>query len=97
MALNYEKLMATSHNDIERVYGDVETMLYAQSVGFGRDAIDRKELAYVYEDGGVLRTVPTLASASTKNVRFMKSHSGLLRCKMSCSAATELTESHRAS
>jgi acyl dehydratase len=63
MALNYEKLMATSHNDIERVYGDVETMLYAQSVGFGRDAIDRKELAYVYEDGGVLRTVPTLASA----------------------------------
>ena len=63
MALNDEKLMATSHNDIERVYGDVETMLYAQSVGFGRDAIDRKELAYVYEDGGVLRTVPTLASA----------------------------------
>jgi acyl dehydratase len=63
MALNYEKLIATTHNDIERVYGDVETMLYAQSVGFGRDAVDRKELPYVYEQGDLLRTVPTLASA----------------------------------
>ena len=55
--------MATEIRDIERVYGDVEAMLYAQSVGFGRDAIDRKELAYVYEQGNSLRTVPTLASA----------------------------------
>ena len=63
MALNYQKLISTKHNDIERVYGDVEAMLYAQSVGFGRDAIDRKELAYVYEQGNPLLTVPTLASA----------------------------------
>jgi acyl dehydratase len=38
-------------------------MLYAQSIGFGRDAVDRKELAYVYEQGSPLQTVPTLASA----------------------------------
>ena len=63
MAMDYDRLMATEILDIERIYGDVETMLYAQSVGFGRDAIDRKELAYVYEQGDSLRTVPTLASA----------------------------------
>jgi acyl dehydratase len=63
MSMNYEKLMATEVLDIERIYGDVEAMLYAQSVGFGRDAVDRKELAYVYEQGDALRTVPTLASA----------------------------------
>ena len=63
MAMEYEKLMAVKLLDIERQYGDVEAMLYAQSVGFGRDAIDRKELAYVYEQGNPLKTVPTLASA----------------------------------
>ena len=63
MAMDYERLMATEIRDIEREYGDVEALLYAQSVGFGRDAVDRKELAYVYEQGDTLRTVPTLASA----------------------------------
>lgn len=61
--MNYEELIAIEELDIERVYGDLETMLYAQSVGFGRDAVDRKELPYVYEQGELLRTVPTLASA----------------------------------
>lgn len=63
MQLNYEKLMTTQQLDIEREYGDLESMLYAQSIGFGRDAIDRKELSYVYEQGSALQTVPTLASA----------------------------------
>jgi acyl dehydratase len=63
MAMDYERLIATEILDIERKYGDVEALLYAQSVGFGRDAVDRKELAYVYEQGDILRTVPTLASA----------------------------------
>lgn len=63
MALNYEKLIATKSSDIECNYGDVESMLYAQSVGFGRDAVDRKELPYVYEQGRPLLTVPTLSSA----------------------------------
>ena len=63
MALNYEQLIATTSNDLERIYTDTESMLYAQSIGFGRDAVDRKELAYVYEQGSPLQTVPTLASA----------------------------------
>jgi len=63
MALNYEKLIATGVTGLEVNYGDTEAMLYAQSVGFGRDPLDRKELAYVYEQGTPLRTVPTLASA----------------------------------
>jgi acyl dehydratase len=63
MQLTYEDLLATEIRDIERTYGDLEAMLYAQSVGFGRNAVDRKELAYVYEQGNPLRTVPTLASA----------------------------------
>jgi len=62
MPLNYEKLIATRIDDIVRVYSDLETMLYAQSIGFGRDPLDRKELPYVYEQGNALLTVPTLAS-----------------------------------
>lgn len=63
MALNYEKLIATTIADIETRYGDTETMLYAQSIGFGRDPLDSKELPYVFEQGQPLQTVPTLASA----------------------------------
>jgi len=63
MALNYEQLIATSILDIEHSYGDTEAMLYAQSIGFGRDPLDQKELNYVYEQGWPLQTVPTLASA----------------------------------
>ena len=68
MGLNYEQLINTSIVDIERRYGDTETMLYAQSIGFGRDPLNRKELAYVYEQGGPLQTVPTLASALVPNM-----------------------------
>ncbi|MDH3547173.1 MAG: MaoC/PaaZ C-terminal domain-containing protein [Gammaproteobacteria bacterium] len=63
MALNYEKLIANSIVDLEHSYGDTETMLYAQSIGFGRDPLDRKELDYVFEQGRPLQTVPTMASA----------------------------------
>ena len=63
MALNYEKLIATKVDDLECSYGDTETMLYAQTVGFGRNPVDRKELPYVYEQGPALLTVPTMASA----------------------------------
>lgn len=63
MQLNYDELVAIEIRDIERTYSDLETMLYAQSVGFGRNAVDRKELSYVYEQGSLLQTVPTMASA----------------------------------
>lgn len=63
MSLDYDKLISTKILDIEHSYGDRETMLYAQSIGFGREPLNSKELTYVYEQGYPLRTVPTLASA----------------------------------
>ncbi len=62
MALNYDKLMSKSIYDIPFRYTDVETMLYALSIGVGRDPLNKRELPYVYEQGGQLRTVPTLAT-----------------------------------
>lgn len=62
MALNYDDLMATSVADIPFSYGDTETMLYALSIGLGRDPLNRKELGYVYEQGPQLSTVPTMAT-----------------------------------
>ena len=62
MALNYDNLIASSVSDLQLSYGDAETMLYAQSVGFGRDPVDMKELPFVYEQGQPLRTVPSMAS-----------------------------------
>jgi len=62
MTLNYDELMATAVDDLQLTYGDTETMLYAQSIGFGRDPVDQKELPYVFEQGRPLRTVPSMAS-----------------------------------
>ena len=44
MALDYDDLMATSVVDLEHSYRDVHTMLYAVSVGMGRDAVNPAEL-----------------------------------------------------
>ena len=62
MALNYDQVMSKSQVDIPFSYSDTQTMLYALCIGMGRDPIDRKELAYVQELGGQLRTLPTLAT-----------------------------------
>lgn len=62
MALNYDELMASSVDDLPLRYSDTEAMLYAQSIGFGRDPVDLRELPFVYEQGSPLRTVPSMAS-----------------------------------
>ena len=62
MALDYDKLMATSVVDLPFSYRDTETMLYALSVGLGRDPVDQRELDYVTDDGDVLRTMPSMAT-----------------------------------
>jgi acyl dehydratase len=62
MTLNYDELMAASEDDLPLSYSDIETMLYAQSIGLGRNPVDRQELPYVYEQGSLLRTVPSMAS-----------------------------------
>lgn len=65
MAMNYDHLMSLKQEGQEFSYGDRETMLYALGVGFGRDAMDRKELDYVFE-GNPLKTVPSLAVVLTR-------------------------------
>lgn len=62
MALRYHELMGRSEDDLRHRYGDTETILYAQSVGFGRDPLEARELAYVYEQRSPLSTVPTMAT-----------------------------------
>jgi acyl dehydratase len=62
MALNYEDLMATTIVDLPFSYGDTESMLYAISIGMGRDPVNADELPYVFEQGEPLRTVPSMAS-----------------------------------
>jgi len=62
MPLDYDQLMATSIVDLPYRYRDVETMLYALSVGVGRDPLDRRELDYVYEGNPVLKTLPSMAT-----------------------------------
>ena len=62
MALDYDKLMATKIVDLRLRYEDSEAILYALSIGMGRDPLDLKELPYVYEQGDVFKTVPTLAT-----------------------------------
>ena len=62
MPLDYDKLMATEVVDLPLKYNDAEAILYALSVGMGRDAVNLQELPYVYEQGDVFKTVPTLAT-----------------------------------
>ncbi|MEO1201178.1 MAG: MaoC/PaaZ C-terminal domain-containing protein [Pseudomonadota bacterium] len=62
MALDYDKLMATKVVDLPFSYRDTESMLYALSVGLGRNPLDASELAYVTERGGAPRTMPSLAT-----------------------------------
>ena len=51
-------------------YGERETMLYALSVGMGRDPLDAREQPFVFEGAG-LQAVPTMAVvlASTGIIR----------------------------
>lgn len=62
MALNHEELLASPVDELKLSYCDTEAMLYAQSIGFGRDPLNQQELPYVFEQGRQLRTVPSMAS-----------------------------------
>ena len=62
MPLDYDELMATELLDLPLSYTDTESILYALSIGMGRDPLDRKELPYVYEQHAGFCTVPTLAT-----------------------------------
>jgi acyl dehydratase len=62
MALDYDKLMAKVDIDLPFSYTDADSMLYALSVGMGRNPLDPGELPYVYEQGDPLKTMPTMGS-----------------------------------
>jgi acyl dehydratase len=62
MPLDYDQLMATEVADLALSYDDSEAILYALSVGMGRDPLHPKELPYVFEQGEPFKTLPTLAT-----------------------------------
>ena len=57
--MDIDALKNWEFEDIEHSYTERDTMLYALGLGFGEDPDDRKELAYVYEDG--LVAAPSMA------------------------------------
>ncbi|MCG2634491.1 MAG: MaoC family dehydratase N-terminal domain-containing protein [Gammaproteobacteria bacterium] len=59
MAINYEKLLAWSFEDVEQTYSKRDTMLYALGLGFGADPCDREQLKFVFENG--LQALPSMA------------------------------------
>ena len=63
--IDYRHLMNLKREGERFSYTDRETMLYAVSIGMGRDPLDPNELAYVFERP-VFRTVPTMATVLTR-------------------------------
>lgn len=61
MPIDYDSLLAVRIEDQAAEYFARDAILYALSVGFGRDANDRKEFSYVVEQAAQ-KTVPTLPS-----------------------------------
>jgi acyl dehydratase len=59
MPLNAKAIEAYSFGTQEQCFDDRDAMLYALSIGVGRDPLDRDELPYVYEEN--LKTFPTMA------------------------------------
>jgi acyl dehydratase len=59
MSLDYKNLLAHEFPIVEQTYTERDCMLYALSVGFGRDPLAASNLPYVYERD--LRVAPTLA------------------------------------
>jgi acyl dehydratase len=62
MALDYDHLMATQVIDLPFSYRDTESMLFALSIGMGRNALDSNELAFVADLEGPPNTVPAMAT-----------------------------------
>lgn len=58
--IEYGVLKNWPFREREHVYQARDTILYALGCGFGFDPCDRKQLAFVYEEG--LKVVPTMAS-----------------------------------
>jgi acyl dehydratase len=74
MPLNIRELLDRRLR-IETTYGDREVMLYAISLGLGRDPLDAAALKFVYEDA--LQVIPTFATILSFSARLMRPTDGL--------------------
>ena len=61
MPVTYDSLMQLQSRDVAYAYTERDTLLYAVAIGMGRDPLDARELDFVYERRGRLRTVPSQA------------------------------------
>ena len=61
MPIDYDDMMQSGATGLTAAYDEKDVMLYALGIGMGRDPLDEKELAFVYENNG-LKVVPTFAS-----------------------------------
>ena len=59
--ITYDYLMEQKASNAAHAYTQRDSMLYALAVGMGRDPLDPRELDYVYERRGTLRSVPSQA------------------------------------
>ena len=59
--ITYEYLLSLQESDVPHSYTERDTMLYALSIGMGRDPLNDDELQYVFEGMGTLRALPTQA------------------------------------
>jgi hypothetical protein len=60
MPVTYKNLMSQKLVNAAHNYTERDSMLYALSIGMGRDPLNEDELPYIFEQGA-LKTVPTQA------------------------------------
>jgi acyl dehydratase len=66
MAIDYATALKREVKGQRNRYTDTSSLLYALSIGMGRDQLDERELPFVFEGAG-LRVVPTMAAVLTRN------------------------------
>jgi acyl dehydratase len=67
MPIDYDDMMQSGATGLAAAYDEKDVMLYALGVGFGRDPLDARELAFVYENvEGGLKVPPTFASVISR-------------------------------
>jgi acyl dehydratase len=63
VVINYQQLKSRSFPEVRQVYRARDVMLYALSLGLGRDPLDEEALPFVFEGRpGGLRVLPTMAA-----------------------------------
>lgn len=71
MTLNYCSAISAAEIDRQYSYDETDAMLYALSIGYGRDPLDEDELNFVYEsDLAIVPTFATVPVLDTLHVPF---------------------------